>query len=369
MATHPDHVRTGTIIANLSTSPNDTAAYGSMTIGVSSLNLSLVEIQQIVDAWSAMGVAGILLDEAGYDFGVSRQRQNDVVDYVHSLGLRVMINAWDPDDAFSPDVESTYNPMGLPTHLQGSGRHGGGDTYLNESFQVVLGEFQDAGFWANKADKALRYKDQFGVEVATTTTVSPADSAFSQDKFDYAWYSTLLYGFDYAGWGELFYSAPTSLLPFRSRPDPGDVGGRFTSTVVHSPPLHSRTTTEGIIRVITDAHTGEFISGEFLHVDDVKIKVNGGKKPKAKAEVKVVGQSNKSTKRATVTGAFFKNGEPLTEPISERVKGGGKAKFKTPKFSAESGDVITFVVLDVSKADSVYEPNHDVETSDSANVR
>ena len=248
---HPDHANTASLIARLKTPPNATAVYGYIPIGVTTANLSNEEIQSRVDAWMALGTAGIFVDEADYAFGVSRQRQNEVVDYVHSRGLGVFINAFDPDDVFSPAIHM-LNPEGLPAHL------GSTDIYLHESFQVILGEFQDPAFWASKSDRALAYQSEFGTRMAAVTTVSPGQPGFDSTKFEYAWWSALLYGFDAMGWGEPDYSAGDNSLPFRQRPDPGDVGRAFTSPVSHSPPAHTRTTTAGTIEVNTDSHVGSF---------------------------------------------------------------------------------------------------------------
>jgi hypothetical protein len=40
---------------------------------------------------------GIFWDDAGFDYGVTRQRQSGMIDYCHSLGM----NAWNPDDVLS----------------------------------------------------------------------------------------------------------------------------------------------------------------------------------------------------------------------------------------------------------------------------
>jgi hypothetical protein len=63
------------------------------------------------------GYWGMFLDEAGYDWQVSRDRLNSWVDYCHSLGLDVFTNAWVPADNLSSAVDATWNPNGTPTHL------------------------------------------------------------------------------------------------------------------------------------------------------------------------------------------------------------------------------------------------------------
>ena len=257
-SSHSDHMNTEVIINKLKTPPNNTAVYGYIPIGVTKLSegqtsLSISEIKKRVDDWGLMDVAGIFLDQAGYDFGVSRQRQNDIVEYVHSKGLEAFINAWNPDDVFSPTPDPIYNPTGLATVL------GSSDIYLSESFQIKESEYQDPVVWMNKADKVLAYKQEFGVRVATVTTVSEDKPNFDQTKFDYAAWSSLLYGFEAMGWGELFFSAGDNKLPYHPRPNPGDIGDQFITSITYTPPLKTRKTNKVTIIVDTAAHTGQAI--------------------------------------------------------------------------------------------------------------
>jgi hypothetical protein len=115
------------------------------------------------------------------------------------------------------------------------------------------------------------YKEQYGVQVATvTTSANPTEpplpdciTLFDQEKFDYAWWSTLLYGFDFMSWGEPVFSAwgiCQNQLPFHDRPVAGEIGNAFTGPVAHpfpdDPPIYTRTTTAGTIEVDVAAHAG-----------------------------------------------------------------------------------------------------------------
>ena len=267
-ATHLDHAKTVTIINNLKTALNDTAVYGYVAIGMTNLPStqtpeSLPALKKRVDDWALMSVAGVFLDQGGYDFGVSRQRQRDIVGYIHGKGLSAFINAHNPDDVFSPAPHATLNPApGLATLL------GTRDIYLYESFQIIVDQFQPESDWVSKSDLALQHKNLFGTRIATVTTTAtaldPNNLVFDQanhSKLFYAWWSTVLYGFDAMGWGERFFSAGDNLLPFRTRPCPGNIGSAFLSpTVSHASPVHTRTTTVGTIEVKTDTHTGRFLS-------------------------------------------------------------------------------------------------------------
>jgi hypothetical protein len=285
---HLDHDNTVGIISRLNTA--GTAVYGYVSIGgentawkcdtngdgtVEPAPHTMAEIQARVDAWAAMGVKGIFLDEAEYGFGCSRDRQNAVVDYVHNKNLGVFINAWNPDDVFGASVVgiityTTGSRAGQQSTLQmnpsgAAAKLGSGDIYLLESFQIINGQYDDPVDWASRCDKALAYKTQFGTHVATVATahatVDPPDG-FSQGKFSYAWWSALLYGFDFMGWGEANdYSAwgpNADRLPDRTRPEPGNIGSFAATAVTHAPPFHTRATSVGTVEVDTATHRGGF---------------------------------------------------------------------------------------------------------------
>lgn len=120
-----------------------------------------------------MGVKGVFLDEAGYDYGVTRKLQNAAVDAVHAQGLSAWPNPWNPADVFDAQVVPLNsagggNPTGLATCL------GASDRCLLESFQITEEMFRDPAAFVAKADAAFAYRAQFGtaLDVVTTTTVA-----------------------------------------------------------------------------------------------------------------------------------------------------------------------------------------------------
>lgn len=50
--------------------------------------------------WKETGVVGVMLDDFGFDFGMEREQQNELVNFAHKVGMRVMVNAWEPEDVF-----------------------------------------------------------------------------------------------------------------------------------------------------------------------------------------------------------------------------------------------------------------------------
>jgi hypothetical protein len=200
--THPDHLNAIAIIANPQMSKTKVYGYISSTDPIATN-------QTNIDNWAAMGVKGIFCDTFGYDFGVSRATQNQLVDYIHGKNLSAFVNAFNPDDAFSTDANPTYNPQRDACHL------GTNDWYLAESYQIIDDVYDETSNWITLSEAIQKYKCDLGIKVATITTT--LTGLFDQNKFDYAYFSTLLYGFDASGWGEQDYSAITAQLPFRQR--------------------------------------------------------------------------------------------------------------------------------------------------------
>lgn len=67
----------------------------------------LTTLKQDVVYWKDTGAKGIFLDEAGFDYGVPRTGQNEVLTYIHSLGLGTCLNAWQFQDVVCTNVSET----------------------------------------------------------------------------------------------------------------------------------------------------------------------------------------------------------------------------------------------------------------------
>lgn len=116
--------------------------YGYVPIGQSTMNLTLGQIQTRIDQWGAVGVDGIFLDEFGFDYGNTRQKQINIVTYVHGKGLPYCANAWTVEDFTCDNISeltwatgdwryvnfATYNPTNLTLPRNPT------DAYLFENF-------------------------------------------------------------------------------------------------------------------------------------------------------------------------------------------------------------------------------------------
>jgi hypothetical protein len=244
-----DHDNTQAIIQSSTTAT--TKFFGYIDAGVSTQNLTEQQIATAMDNWQAMGIDGIFLDDFGYDFGVTRERQNALVNLAHARFLPVIVNAWDPEDVFGVLPDAVFNPNGLASEILPT------DFYLAESYQVQEGEYQNPNDWMNKASLLDSFRRNIGFGVMSTTT-NNAVNAYSQTKFNYAWFSSMIFDHEATAWGEYSFSSDNARAPYRPRPVVTRLGNRFTNSPVQSGSIVSRNTILGRVWVDTVAHTGGY---------------------------------------------------------------------------------------------------------------
>jgi hypothetical protein len=216
-----EHQKALRIIAAVRDRRSGTRFYGYVCLGEipspkgEKISLTPGQVEGRVRLWKHMGVAGIFLDEAGYDFTVvTRKRQNMAVRITHELGLSAFLNAYFLDHLFSLEDNLPYsngsakNPEHLPPLLDRR------DLFLLESFQVSNGNYESASAWQARLNQALKYRRRYGAHIFATTTTTEQEP-FSTEKFNYAWWTALLYGLDGFGWGEPNFAALSNALPDR----------------------------------------------------------------------------------------------------------------------------------------------------------
>ena len=116
--------------------------YGYIPLGTNSYNYTVAQIEAITDQWMAIGVDGIFIDEYGFDYGNTRQRQVDVVNMIHTKGLPICANAWVMEEFVTDSLAETGWPSGdwryvswqerNPTNIPSPAQPG--DSYLFENF-------------------------------------------------------------------------------------------------------------------------------------------------------------------------------------------------------------------------------------------
>ncbi|MCK5801121.1 MAG: hypothetical protein KAI47_28230 [Deltaproteobacteria bacterium] len=230
---HGDHAKTASIIAALQ---GQTTFYGYIPLGEAT-GLSPRKIKGAAKLWRKLAVAGVLLDEAGYDFGNTRKRQNQALDVIHAQGLKVIANAWRPGDLLST-FPGPQNPKGTAIAL------GPGDILLYESYRIRDGAPEDDTAWRDKiADLASRPPGTELWGIATGQTFDPRD-------LHYLVYCGILDGLDAIGWGEPAFSATDNVLPERPWPElPKATEIRHEGDVISNLSTYLRPTSLGNVEV------------------------------------------------------------------------------------------------------------------------
>ena len=270
LSSNGDYGDTKSILANPAMAHTTVFGYVDLGVTTQDLNMTPVAGKQSIEGeildWKAMGVQGIYLDDFGYDYDTSRTRQNDAVEYAHSLGLVVMANAYTPADAFG-NTKCTLNPGQTPTAL------GPNDFYLYESYQVTNGAYVPASTWEGKAGTVpvngvlpltglAAYQAKIGFRIMAVTTTDTVNNTYNdlspaeQSQFNYAWYSAFQAGYTAVGWGEYDYDGGASTEVPSISPPTISGATTYTGSVVESGSLFTRDTNLGQIEVNAASYTG-----------------------------------------------------------------------------------------------------------------
>ncbi|MFB9325897.1 hypothetical protein ACFFSY_08145 [Paenibacillus aurantiacus] len=187
--------------------------FGYVDLGVTTYNYTIDVMQTKVTQWKSMGVSGIFLDDAGYDFQTPRARLNLMLDYLHSNQLSGFVNAWKPEDVMGSEVNAAYNPSGIATRM------GPNDYYLLESFilntvtssstYVSNSGYAIGKYIKQRGDKAMNYKKTLGVKMMAINVVDYVTRTDAQIRkyFEMMEVGSLLFGLDGYGLSAANYSA------------------------------------------------------------------------------------------------------------------------------------------------------------------
>ncbi len=254
---HPDRAFTRRLIDRLHRSQRQPKLYGYVDLG-NSQRLSIPEIVRRIGLWAEMGVDGIFFDEAGFDYGVRRERQNDAVLATHSRGLSAFLNAFQPADIFSRAAVAVNavgggNPLAIPPVVDDR------DVYLLESFAIRNGSIEAPVPLMARTRAALSGRREFGTRIFGVATSDGTDGDATLSA--YGWWTAALLGIDGYGWGSPNYSAVSGRLVFAAPPadeakmrSAAYIGEAETTT-----PRWRRTTTLGTITVDAANRTGSFV--------------------------------------------------------------------------------------------------------------
>jgi hypothetical protein len=248
-----ERARARRVIGLLRAAPRGPEIFGYVDLG-DTQRLSDDEVVRRIEAWAAIGAHGVFLDEAGYDFGVTRERQNLAVRAAHARGMSVCLNAFRPGDVFGTEAvplnaRGGGNPRGVAPLLTAR------DGFLLESFAVVDGRPEATDALLARSRIALAGRETYGTRVFAVAT---AGSDPGWPLAEYGWWMAAALGIDAYGWGMPAYSAVTSALPWVPRPGPEAVlrKAEYRAAVDVGDGLCVRSTSAGRIVVDTRMRTG-----------------------------------------------------------------------------------------------------------------
>jgi hypothetical protein len=199
-----EHDRSKQIIASILLQNPHAEIFGYVCLG-DSQSLSIATLKSRMVMWKALGVSGIFLDEAGYDWPiVTRSRQNTAIRLAHSLGMAAFLNAYHPETLTSLGDKSSKNPLQERSALTAR------DLILLESFPIKHGIYLDPPELQLRLQQALRVRQQFSTRVVALSTTR-TDSPFREDQMDYACWNAWMFDLDAMAWGEPDFSSDNKL--------------------------------------------------------------------------------------------------------------------------------------------------------------
>ncbi len=137
--------------------------YGNIPIGLGAgtPSYTVSQITAMVDQWKTIGVDGIYLDQYGFDFGTDRQRQVDIVNYIHNQDLSVCANCTLVQEYLcdtlaqtgwsSGDIEYTRWQLRNPSDTPSPAR--AGDSYMMDDF--CYAEYGPSDMWSTQERASL----------------------------------------------------------------------------------------------------------------------------------------------------------------------------------------------------------------------
>lgn len=272
---HETYATTVEILAGLKA--RGVTLFGYVPIGVSTVNLTMAEMQARVDLWKDLGVHGIFLDEFGFDYQVSRSRQVEIVNYCHAQGLNYCANAWIwwdvgadhanqlPAGWAQNDWRRTQFLTGNPDNL--TLPRTPGDAYLFESLgfsQTGMANFWDVHDRLNDAIQSntdglalwavgvLKESAPGVPDFSATPPFATVDQAAS-----YLFGISHAFGLDAAGIGGYSYGSSSSPITIRRKIVPPYFGAALGNAVIDRNSFTSTRSYEyGQIALTTDAAEG-----------------------------------------------------------------------------------------------------------------
>lgn len=229
LPTHGDYSNTQIIIPRVKALNPRTQIFGYVTA-----NQDLTTFQTKVDGWDNLNIDGIFIDEAGYDYGVTRDELNARVDYIHNKPYAKLcfVNAWNLDHVLGTDNDPNY-PNSVYNTTSGTSNITSNDWCLLESFPINTSSYTStAGYesktdWAARGTKANLKRYNYGINIAAVGVVNN-DNSKGQELFNFGFVSAMMWNLDAFGTSDAYYGANSAAVTYWNRPKTEGLGREWS---------------------------------------------------------------------------------------------------------------------------------------------
>jgi hypothetical protein len=220
---HGDFANSQVIIARVKELNADALIFGYVTV-----NQDLSTFTTKASQWNDLAVHGIFMDEAGYDYGKTRDEFNERVNVVHNQSDAnvCFANAWNIDHVLGIEEDvsfpnATYNPDLDKSALDEQ------DWYLMESYPIntdaYAGGYESQADWKVRGEKAVERRNQFFINLAACGIIND-DNVSGQAMFEFGFTSACMFALEAFGTSDSFYGASSAKSEFWSRPPTLGIG-------------------------------------------------------------------------------------------------------------------------------------------------
>jgi hypothetical protein len=214
---HGDYTNTQTVITRLKIlNPN------IQTFGYVAADATFSDFTGKVDQWGQLGVHGIFMDQAGYDYGLTRSEFNQRVDYVHDRTSTnsCFVNSWNTNHVLGTENDpsypnSTYNDTSAESNLETT------DWVLLESYPINTVSYGDGyesrSDWATRGVTMNTLRSKYAVNFASANIIAN-DRTDGTALCSFAFLSSMMWSLDGFGTSDTNYGSSSSIVKYWPRP-------------------------------------------------------------------------------------------------------------------------------------------------------
>ena len=263
-----------------------TKCWGYVPIGGSTQNLTIAVIKQRIDMWESLGVDGIFLDEFGFDYQNTRDKQIEIVNYVHDKGMNFIANAWLWSDVYCDHIDElpypegdwrwwnfkTWNPDNKTLTRWPE------DVYLFENYAVSHTGVQGMWEFHSRVEDNMTFVSKYPYRRIKNWALSVIDDSGTQNQIDYnqlkpfknldefANYANMcayVHDMDAFGIGGYSFGSAGFPLEYPKFTLPAEAGKPQDAAFDYGNATFSRIYGKYFVRVITDKDNGLFSAGVY----------------------------------------------------------------------------------------------------------